>query len=53
MAKFNPAGREISTLRWPKMRRRRRKLKFSFTCIQSNLILLNMIKGFIKRFFRF
>ena len=41
---FNPAGHEISTLRWQKLRRRRRNFKFSFKYIKSDQTLPNMEK---------
>ena len=49
MRDINPAGKEISILRWPKLRRRRRNFKFSFKFIQTDQILPNMIKSFTKR----
>ena len=38
---FNPAGREISTLRWTKLRRLRRKFKVNFKYIKVDQILQN------------
>ena len=38
---FNPDGREISTLRWTKLRRLRRKFKVNFKYIKVDQILQN------------
>ena len=48
---FNPAGHEISTLRWQKLRRRRRNFKFSLKYIKSDQTLPNLEKNFIKHLF--
>ena len=38
---FNPGGREISSLRWTKLRLRRRKFKLNFKYIKIDQILRN------------
>ena len=50
---FNPARREISTLRWTKLRRWRRKFKLNFKYIKIDQILRNSVECFIKPSFSF
>ena len=51
--RLNPAGREISTLRWTKLRRWRRKFKLNFKYIKIDQILRNSVECFIKPSFSF